>query len=179
MRIHVGASIVTLATVISAPRFCQAFQPTILPLHSTSTKSTAFLERRTQQNCFQLQLKIDDDDNRIGFFHCNDASVNNLDFKSFADRISRDAKQFAAMSILFFSIGTSLMGPALPAFADVPDAPQQQEPQSVLLKEVSTEELEMRIRPQESGQFASSAIDEVWTLLDKYYIDHSFTSQDW
>lgn len=177
--VRIGASILTLATVILAPGFCLAFQPTILPLHSTSSKSTAFLDRRTQQHCFQLELKTDgDDDDRIGFF-CNDASVNNFDFKAFRDRISREAKQFAAMSILFFSIGTTLMGPSLPAFAE--DAPQQQQQasQSVLLKEVSTEELEMRIKPQEPGQFASSVIDEVWTLLEKYYIDRSFNSQDW
>merc|ERR1712087_505748 len=44
---------------------------------------------------------------------------------------------------------------------------------------VSSEELELRIKPQEPGEFASSVIDEVWTLLEKYYIDRSFNSQDW
>ena len=37
----------------------------------------------------------------------------------------------------------------------------------------------MKIKPQEPGEFASSVIDEVWTLLDKYYIDRTFNSQDW
>ncbi len=177
----VGASVAALA--VSTPGFCLSFQPKGLPAHSTATKSIGFLERWTQQRCFELELKTTNDDDRIASFHCSDddQSVNNFDFKSLAEKFSRETKKFAAMSILFFSIGSSLMGPALPAFAEgeTPPPQQQQEPQSILLKEVSSEELELRIKPQEPGEFASSVIDEVWTLLEKYYIDRTFNSQDW
>jgi len=170
----VGASVVALA--ISTPGFCLSFQPKVLPVYSTGSTITS------QQRCFELDLKTSDDDDRIGFFHRNDDDRvnNNFDFKSLAENFSRETKKFAAMSILFFSIGSTLMGPALPAFAEG-EASQQQQPQtqSILLKEVSSEELELRIKPQEPGEFASSVIDEVWTLLEKYYIDRSFNSQDW
>ena len=189
----VGTSVVlAMATVISAPGFCLSFQPTILPTplvllpHSTRTKTT-FVGRWKQQNSFQLQLKTEDrgDGGRVDFFDCHDGGVSmdtmNFDnLKSLMDRISREAKHFAAMSILFFSIGATVMGPSLPAFADTQaDALPQQEQQSVLLKEVSQEELELRIKPQEPGEFSSSVINEVWSLLEKYYIDRTFNSQDW
>lgn len=186
----VGTSaIVAIATLASFPGFCVSFQPANLPMSPSGLSSLAnvqistSLDRRQHLHCVQLKLKTDDesDDGRIGFFDCSDGHVN-IDakafenFKSFVHQMSCEAKKFAAVSALFFSIGT--MGPALPAFAET-EVPQQQEQQSVLLKEVSTEELEMRIKPQQPGEFESSVIDEVWALLDKYYIDRTFNSQDW
>lgn len=180
----VGTSaLVAMAALASAPGFCLSFQPTNLQISPkglsslANERASAPLGTWTHQNCVRLNLKTDDesDDGRIGFFDCFDGRAN-VDFKSFVDQMSYEAKKIASVSALLFSIGT--MGPALPAFAET-EAPQQQEQQSVLLKEVSTEELEMRIKPQEPGEFASSVIDEVWTLLDKYYIDRTFNSQDW
>ena len=186
----VGTSaLVAMATLASTPGFCLSFQSTKLHISPKGLSSfangrvSASLDTRTHQYCVRLNLKTDDqsDDGRIGFFDCFDGHAN-VDtralenFKSFVDQMTCEAKKIAAVSALLFSIGT--MGPALPAFAET-EVPQQQEQQSVLLKEVSTEELEMRIKPQEPGEFASSVIDEVWTLLDKYYIDRTFNSQDW
>jgi len=81
------------------------------------------------------------------------------------------------MSILFFSIGTTVMGPALPAFAEAPQQQAQQE--SLLLKAASAEEVALKSKQQIPGEMSSSVIDEVWTLLDKYFLERSFNSQDW
>jgi len=179
----VGALAVTMAMVISLPEVCLSFQPKVLPAspvllpHFTRTKINTRLESRKQQ-----QNDDRGDDDRIGFFNF-DANVNTdknnkNNFKSLVDRISHQAANFAAVSILFFSVGTTVMGPALPAFADSPaEVPKQQ--QSLLLKEVSTEELALKNNQQQPGEMSSSVIDEVWSLLNKYYIDQTFNSQDW
>ena len=126
---------------------------------------------------FELQNddRSDDNDDRIGFFHFHDENHFH-NFKCLADRLSRQATNFASMSVLLFSIGATVMGPALPAFADTPEEATQQ---SLLLKGVSSEELALKSKQQQPGEFSSSVIDEVWTLLDKYYIDRTFNSQDW
>ena len=150
--------------VISLPGVCLSFQPKVLPAppvllpHSTSrTKTTTtHLESRKQQN---------------------DESNYSTIFESVAERISRQATNFAAMSILFFSIGTTVMGPALPAFAEAPQQQAQQE--SLLLKAASAEEVALKSKQQIPGEMSSSVIDEVWTLLDKYFLERSFNSQDW
>mmetsp|Transcript_2117 Transcript_2117/g.4755 ORF Transcript_2117/g.4755 Transcript_2117/m.4755 type:complete len:616 (-) Transcript_2117:34-1881(-) len=115
---------------------------------------------------------------------------NNGVFKSFVDRMSHQVAAFAAASLIFFSSGTAVMGPVPPAFAEVDaDAttvstttasvtPEQQQ-ESLLLKGVSREELAERAKEPTKGEFSSSVIDEVWTLLNKYYLDRSFNSQDW
>jgi hypothetical protein len=180
-----------LATVISLPGTCLSFQPKVLPVQtvllpsSVDTKTTTRLDSQKQQG--DSQIGSDDvhcENDRIGFFHLDNSNVNKIDenhfihFKSWADVICRQATNFAATSVLLFSIGTAVMGPALPAFADSPaEAPQQQ--QSLLLKEVSEEELALKSMQQKPGEMSSSVINEVWTLLDKYYIDRTFNSQDW
>jgi hypothetical protein len=192
--VGVSAVTVAMATVISLPGVCLSFQPKVLPApsvllpHSTSrtkTTTTRLESRKQQHQDFQVK---NDDAGSISFFNFDDeanANANNIDennyntiFESFADRISRQATNFAVMSILFFSIGTTVMGPALPAFADTPPgAPQQQE--SLLLKAASPEEVALKSKQQIPGEMSSSVIDEVWTLVDKYFLERSFNSQDW
>ncbi|VEU43412.1 unnamed protein product [Pseudo-nitzschia multistriata] len=92
-----------------------------------------------------------------------------------------------AASVVLFSSSTAMMAPALPAFADTTDTDftivatttSEKEQESMLLKGVSQKEIARRAAEQRNGDFSSSVIDEVWTLLSNYYIDQSFNSQDW
>ena len=173
-----------LAIAISFPAICRSFQlkalsaPAVLNPHSTKAKTPTHLESRKESRHFHG----DSCDDRIHFLNFDRKRFNSEENKynapvSLSDRISRCALNFAAASILFFSIGTTAIGPVLPAFADSStETPQQQ---SLLLKDPSPEELAIRGNQQQSGKMSSSIIDEVWTLLDKYYIDRTFNSQDW
>mmetsp|Transcript_23607 Transcript_23607/g.55934 ORF Transcript_23607/g.55934 Transcript_23607/m.55934 type:complete len:576 (+) Transcript_23607:145-1872(+) len=161
--------------VILQPRNCLSFQPKVLPTSSVllphlfpnkSTTTTRLLSKK------QKQFFEDRNDSRIGLLN-----LDQISFKSPIDDFFREVSSFAAISVLFFSIGATLIGPTLPAFADSTDT-KSQEQQSLLLKEVSSEELALK-NMQQPGQMSSSVIDEVWLLLDKYYIDRTFNSQDW
>jgi len=161
--------------------------PGVLLPHSTRTRTESCLSIRKDQQEFRVEDDNRGNCDRLGFFNFDDPTVktdatnnndNNNSFKELADRISRQATNFAALSILFFSIGTTLIGPTLPAFADAPaEAPRQE--QSLLLKGATQEELAFKNKQQTTGEMSSSVIDDVWTILNKYFIDRTFNSQDW
>ena len=192
----IAATYVVVLTIISAlslPGVCLSFQPKASPpspsfrsrrncITTKTTTTTTHLNGQRQRQC-------QDNDNKTPKY-----SFNNFDFDHLADRIARQAATVAAASVLFFSVGTTgtmMMGPTLPAFAadattntaavvsqsssSSSSTPQQQ--QSLLLKEISPEELALEKLQQEDTSY--SVVDEVWTLLDKYFIDRTFNQQDW
>lgn len=174
----------TLVIAISLPENCLSFQPKILPTppvllpHSNQGKLSATTTTRLDSHK-QQQTPTDENDERIGFFDfLGTDNEGEITFQSLTDQLFQKASNFAAVSVLFFSIGVTLMGPSLPVFADTTEVAPKQE-QSLLLKEVSSEELALKTKQLEPGQMSSSVIDEVWSLLDKYYIDRTFNSQDW
>lgn len=152
----------TMIAVIMLPGICLSFQP---PHRSSTT-----VKAKTT-----MPLNAQDNSN---------------EFKSLVDRMSRQVATMTAASVIFFSSGAAMMGPVPPAFADTIDtdtttvstttaAKPDQQQESLLLKGVSEEEIAQMANEPTKGEFSSSVIDEVWTILNKYYIDRSFNSQDW
>ena len=175
------------------PKVCLSFQPKISPpittrtLTSSSSSSLLQLSRDHRRNSRNANTplpvlpKSDNNDND------GDKS------SSLINKITHQAATFATASVIFFSFSTMMLmtTPTSPAFAATDTdtdntitttttasssdggggtTPQQQ---SLLLQEVSSaDEL---IKQQRD----TSVVEEVWNLIDKYYIDRSFNNLNW
>lgn len=184
----------TMIAAITLPGICLSFQPS----HRSSTvgsKPTSTIPLNAEYNnndvnCFRAS--VENGRGRIGYKNSNNNKSNDNECKStsLVDRMSRQVATMAAASFIFFSAGASVtvVGPVPPAFADTTavsttttdatSTPDQQQ-ESMLLKGVSDEEMSQRAKESTTGEFSSSVIDEVWNLLNKYYIERTFNSQDW
>jgi carboxyl-terminal processing protease len=158
-----GAATLTIALVavllLPATEVCLSFQPKISPTTSlTSSSSSSALFSRDRRNTNAL-LSNDDDNNE----------------KSLIDKITHQAATIATASVISFSFGTMMMTPTSPAFAaDTVAAASDVAPQqSLLLQEVSSADVLIQ------QQRETSVVEEVWNLIDKYYIDRSFNKLNW
>jgi hypothetical protein len=157
------SSVTTLAIALAAvlllvPKVCLSFQPKISPLTTTltsSSSSSSSLFSRDRRNTNTPLLPNDDNDE-----------------KSLIDKITHQAATFATASAIFFSFGTMLMTPTSPAFAA--DTASDGAPQQSLLLQGASSADELIQQQRET-----SVVEEVWNLIDKYYIDRSFNKLDW
>ena len=179
-RLTVLGLALTMIAVITLPGICLSFQ--LNAQYNNNNNDAGNYFRASGEN----------DRGRIGFKN-NNSNDNQFKSTSLVDRMSRQVATMAAASFIFFSAGASatVIGPVPPAFADTTTvstttttdatatATPEKQRESMLLKEVSAEEMSLRAKESTKGEFSSSVIDEVWNLLNKYYIERTFNSQDW